>query len=60
MKTTYNKKEREDLYVLGNGLLALVSIVLDRDDCTPLLGRKPLVRLEKQAWAFLRASRGAL
>ena len=49
------KEEREDLYALGIWILAFAAIVLDRDCSALLLGREPLVRLERQAWADLRA-----
>ena len=55
MKITENKKEREDVYVLGIWILAFAAIVLDRVDYILLLGCEPLVRLERQARADLRA-----
>ena len=55
VKIKENKKEREDLYVLGNWLLAFAAVTLDRDDYILLLGRGPLVWLERQARADLCA-----
>ncbi len=55
MKITENKKAREDVYVLGIWILAFAAIVLDRIDYILLLGCEPLVRLERQARAGLRA-----
>ena len=55
MKITENKKEREDVYVLGIWILAFAAIVLDRVDYILLLGCEPLVRLERQARDDLRA-----
>src|SRR5438067_1467939 len=60
MKIIENKKEREDLYVLGNWLLAIAAITLDRVDYILLLGCRPLVRLERQARAFLHPCRHSL
>ena len=55
MKITENKKERENVYVLGIWILAFAAIVLDRIDHILLLGCEPLVRLERQARDDLRA-----
>ena len=55
MKITENKIERENVYVLGIWILAFAAIVLDRIDYILLLGCEPLVRLERQARADLRA-----
>ena len=55
MKIIENKKERENVYVLGIWILAFAAIVLDRIDYILLLGCEPLVRLERKAGADLRA-----
>ena len=52
MKIIENKKERENVYVLGIWILAFAAIVLDRDRGALLLGCIPLVRLERHAQVF--------
>ena len=55
MTEPYETDEREDSHALGIWILALAAIVLDRDRGVLLLGREPLVRLERQTRADLRA-----
>jgi hypothetical protein len=47
--------KKEIIYARGNGLLASVSIILDRNNALLMLEGISLVRLEKQAQTFLYA-----